>query len=220
LWLPDDAQPLATPRFVAARLFPRILGRPAPVSGLRLGLPEPLPDLHGIGLINAYLPYYLIEGFGFAQERVAGRLSQAVVIQTVLMVLAGLISGKLSDVMQRRKVFVFAGGLFYAAGLCLVALAPNYQSLLIGYGRRRHRPWRLFRHRSRAGHRCVAFRPQDSAKDLGLLNVANTLPQSLTPALGSFVLLQTGGNYPVLFVLAAISALLSSLAITPLRSVR
>ena len=63
-------------------------------------------------------------------------------------------------------------------------------------------------------------RPHASGKDLGFLNVANTLPQSLTPALGSFVLLATGGNYPVLFVLAGVSAMLSSLAITPLRTVR
>jgi hypothetical protein len=63
-------------------------------------------------------------------------------------------------------------------------------------------------------------RPHASGKDLGLLNVANTLPQSFTPALGALILQGSGGNYSLLFVLAGCSALLSSLAILPLRSVR
>jgi hypothetical protein len=63
-------------------------------------------------------------------------------------------------------------------------------------------------------------RPFSSAKDLGLLNVANTLPQCITPALGALMLPRAGGDYATLFVLAGCSALLSSLAILPLRSVR
>ena len=220
LWLPDDAQPLATPGLSLRDSFRGFWVDPRQYPDFGWACLSRFLISMGSAFINAYLPYYLIEGFGFAQERVAGRLSQAVVIQTVLMVLAGLISGKLSDVMQRRKVFVFAGGLFYAAGLCLVALAPNYQSLLIGMAVAGIGHGAYFGTDLALVTGVLRSRPQDSAKDLGLLNVANTLPQSLTPALGSFVLLQTGGNYPVLFVLAAISALLSSLAITPLRSVR
>ncbi len=63
-------------------------------------------------------------------------------------------------------------------------------------------------------------RPFASGKDLGLLNVANTLPQSITPMLGLLLLPGAGGDYVLLFVLASCSALLSSLAILPLRSVR
>ena len=63
-------------------------------------------------------------------------------------------------------------------------------------------------------------RPHASGKDLGLLNVANTLPQSFTPALGSLILAASGGDYSALFVVAGCAALLSSLAILPLRTVR
>jgi hypothetical protein len=63
-------------------------------------------------------------------------------------------------------------------------------------------------------------RPQASAKDLGLLNTANTLPQSLTPMLGAWLLPAAAGDYATLYVVAGCLALLSSLAILPLRSVR
>ena len=219
-WLPDDAQPSTPSKFSLREALRGFWVDPRQHPDFGWACLSRFLIAMGSSFITAYLPYYLIEGFGITQELVADQLSQAVVIQTVMMVLAGLISGKLSDLVQRRKVFVFTGGLFYGAGLCLVALAPNYQSLLIGMAIAGIGHGAYFGTDLALVTGVLRSRPQDSAKDLGLLNVANTLPQSLTPALGSFVLLETGGNYPVLFVLAGISALLSSLAITPLRTVR
>jgi MFS family permease len=174
----------------------------------------------GAAFITVHMPYYLIEGFGYAEELVAGRLSQAVVIQTTMMVLAGLASGKLSDVVKRRKIFVFAGGLLYAGGLWLIAAAPNYESFVTGLAITGIGHGAYFGTDLALVTGVLRSRPQESGKDLGLLNVANTLPQTMIPALGSFVLLETGGNYALLFVLAGVAALLSSLAIMPLRSVR
>ena len=76
--------------------------------------------------------------------------------------------------------------------------------------------------------RKLDYHPNPSARGLsgarsyliGLLNVANTLPQSITPALGAFLMPGVGGSYATLFVIAGSFALLSSLAILPLRSVR
>jgi MFS family permease len=220
LWLPDDAQPPPSSPFSLRDSLRGFWVDPRQYPDFGWACLSRFLIAMGSAFVTTYLPYYLIEGFGIAQERVADHLSQAVVIQTVMMVLAGLVSGKLSDVVQRRKVFVFAGGLFYAAGLCLVALAPNYQSLVIGMAIAGIGHGAYFGTDLALVTGVLRSRPHASGKDLGFLNVANTLPQSLTPALGSFVLLATGGNYPVLFVLAGVSALLSSLAITPLRTVR
>ena len=174
----------------------------------------------GGAFITTYQPYYLIDNLGFGVAEVAGRVSHAVVIQTALMIVFGLLSGRLSDLVQRRKVFVFTGGVLYALGLWLIASANGYTTFFAGMAT------------VGAGHGIyfgtdlalvtgvLRSRPHASAKDLGLLNVANTLPQGITPLLGAWLLPGAGGDYATLYVVAGCSALLSSLAILPLRTVR
>ncbi|HUQ10953.1 MAG TPA: MFS transporter [Steroidobacteraceae bacterium] len=174
----------------------------------------------GGALITAYQPYYLIENLGFADAEVAGRVSQAVVVQTLVMVVFGLISGKLSDLIRRRKVFVIAGGVLYAAGLWLIASAGSYAAFVAGMAIMGMGHGMYFGTDLALVTGVLRSRPHASGNDLGLLNVANTLPQSFTAALGSLILQSSGGNYTLLFMLAGCSALLSSVAILPLRSVR
>jgi MFS family permease len=63
-------------------------------------------------------------------------------------------------------------------------------------------------------------RQRDAAKDLGILNITNALPQSVAPLLGPAILALGGGDYAWLFVAAGAIALAGSLAILPLRRVR
>jgi hypothetical protein len=63
-------------------------------------------------------------------------------------------------------------------------------------------------------------RELDAAKDLGIFNMANALPQAVAPALGPLILLLSGGDYRWLFIAAGAVALSSSVAIMPLRGVR
>jgi MFS family permease len=142
------------------------------------------------------------------------------VIQTALMMVVGLLSGKLSDVTQRRKVFVFAGGALYAAGLWLIAGAHSWDHFVAGMAIVGIGHGMYFGTDLALVTGVLRSRPFASGKDLGLLNVANTLPQCITPALGVFLLPHAGGDYAMLFVVAGCSAFLSSLAILPLRSVR
>ena len=174
----------------------------------------------GSAAISAYQPYYLIEDLGFDDAEIAGRVSQAVLVQTVLMVVFGLASGKLSDLMQRRKIFVISGGALYGAGLLLIASAGSYDIFIAGMAIMGIGHGMYFGTDLALVTGVLRSRPHASGKDLGLLNVANTLPQSFTPALGALLLQSSGGGYSVLFVIAGCFALLSSLAILPLRSVR
>jgi hypothetical protein len=60
-----------------------------------------------------------------------------------------------------------------------------------------------------------------AAKDLGVLNVASVLPQSLGPAIAPLFLgLGTGHNYPALFLAGTAFAVMSALTIVPIRGVR
>ncbi len=172
----------------------------------------------GSASIITYQPYYLIEGLGFDDADIAERVSQAVLIQTVLMVVFGLASGRLSDLTQRRKAFVFTGGALYGAGLCLIAFADSYDAFIAGMATVGIGHGIFFGTDLALVTGVLRSRPHASGKDLGLLNVANTLPQCFTPALGSLVL--QGYDYTTLFVIGACCAFLSSLAILPLRSVR
>jgi MFS family permease len=65
-----------------------------------------------------------------------------------------------------------------------------------------------------------------ASKDLGVLNVANSLPQSLAPAIAPIFLaipLLAGGkgdNYTALYFVAALFSIAGALAILPVKSVR
>lgn len=174
----------------------------------------------GGAFITTYQPYYLIENLGFPDTEVAGRLSHAVVVQTALMVVFGLVSGKLSDLVRRRKAFVFTGGALYGAGLWLIAGAGSYDAFVAGMAIMGIGHGMYFGTDLALVTDVLRSRPHASGMDLGLLNVANTLPQSFTPALGALILQGSGGNYTTLFLIAGCAALMSSLAILPLRSVR
>ena len=58
---------------------------------------------------------------------------------------------------------------------------------------------------------------RDAAKDLGLFNIANALPQSIAPVLASLILVGTSGSYPAVFAAAGMVALFSAAAIAPVK---
>ena len=61
--------------------------------------------------------------------------------------------------------------------------------------------------------------PHTRGKDLGIMNIATTVPQAMSPLLGAFVVAALVG-FQGLFVLSAVVALLGALAVLPIRSVR
>ena len=61
---------------------------------------------------------------------------------------------------------------------------------------------------------------KDAGKDLGVINLANTLPQALAPVLALYVLGPAHVNYHALYLVAAGLAMAGGLAILPIRGVR
>jgi MFS family permease len=130
---------------------------------------------------------------------------------------ASLLAGRLSDLIGRRKPFVIGAALTYAAGAALIAMADSYALFLggmaisgIGLGAYLGVDFAL-------ATDALPNRERDAAKDLGLFNVASTLPQVIAPALALRILALTHENYPGVFVAACIVALLSAAAIVPVR---
>ena len=64
--------------------------------------------------------------------------------------------------------------------------------------------------------------PERPGKDLGVINIANSLPQSLAPAFGLFLLgVGAGGdNYTALLWGAGIISLVGAAVVLPIKKVR
>jgi MFS family permease len=63
--------------------------------------------------------------------------------------------------------------------------------------------------------------PEDNAKDLGVFNIANAMPQTVAPFLGAILLtIGAGKNYNLLYITAAVLTFVGALAIIPVKKVK
>ena len=113
-----------------------------------------------------------------------------------------------------------SGAIVYALGLWSIALADSYPMFLaamaatgIGHGL-------YFAVDLALVTEVLPDRERDAAKDLGILNITNALPQSVAPALAPIILATNGGDYASLFIAAGAIALAGAFAILPLKRVR
>ena len=60
---------------------------------------------------------------------------------------------------------------------------------------------------------------EDSGRDLGVINIAASLPQVFSPAIAG-ALVSTALGYPGLYLLSAVATLVGALAVGRIRSVR
>ncbi len=139
-------------------------------------------------------------------------------------VVSSTVGGRLSDRIGRRKPFVFAAAVLYAASMVLFVAAREPRDFVVamaaagvGYG--------LYLSTDLALVTAVLPDAEAAAaKDMGVFNIANALPQSLSPAVAPLILAvgATAGekNWTALFVAAAVVILGGALAILPVRSVR
>ncbi|KQO96612.1 hypothetical protein ASF30_15940 [Leifsonia sp. Leaf264] len=132
--------------------------------------------------------------------------------------LSTLVSGPLSDRIGRRKVFVFASSILVGAALIVPMVSPTVGG------------WFLFTILSGLGF--GAFQAVDTAlmsevlpskdsfaKDLGVVNIAATLPQTLAPAVAGAIVLAFGG-YIALFPVGIALSILGAFAVWFIKAVR
>jgi MFS family permease len=170
---------------------------------------------------HTYKVYFLTDRIGIAPAEVAGYVFLITSIGAGLTVVLTPLSGWLSDRTGRVKPFVFLPALIMSLGLAIIsmsnALAPFIVGMImvgIGAG--------VFAAVDLA--LCVAVLPDrsDAAKDMGVIQVANSLPQSLAPALAPLFLSIGGGgnNYSAVYLAATVFGIIGALAILPVRKTR
>jgi MFS family permease len=174
----------------------------------------------GTAFLTTYQSLYLMDELGFAEEQVPTLIFKGMLVQAVAIVIASLAAGRVSDALGRRKIFVLTSAAVYSAGLWTIAAADAYSTYLIGMALTGIGQGVFFAVDLALIARILPNRELNAAKDLGMFNVANTLPQTLVPMLGASILWMGGNDYTWLFVVAGTVAFLSALAIAPLREVR
>ncbi|MFG2669191.1 MFS transporter [Streptomyces sp. DT20] len=175
----------------------------------------------GISAVTTYQVYFLEDRLGYSEDEVTGKMFLGTIIMVLMSVAGSVAGGFLSDRVGRRKPFVLGAAILIGVGLLLLAVAHSYALFLIalfffGIGQG------LYMAVDLALAAAVLPDPATSAKDMGVLNVANALPQSLVPIVAPAVLAIGGGNenYTALFLLGGICAALGATAIQFVRAVR
>jgi MFS family permease len=133
-------------------------------------------------------------------------------------ILASVVGGVVSDRLQRRKPFVMISGMVMAVGLLLYAFFPTWSMVLIGtffmgagFG--------VYQAVDLALASQVLPAAADRGKDIGIINAAIFVPMILSPLVAG-ITLSLLHSYLALFALLAVVALIASVLIVPIKSVR
>ena len=163
-----------------------------------------------------YLLYFLQDAVHY--QKAAQGVTTFQVILTGTLLIASVISGFLSDKLQRRKIFVMGASLVIVLAFLILAFFQTWPAvevaaavLGIGFGAYLGVDIALI----------TQVLPSASArgKDLGVINIANALPQVVGSAVAALVI-NSFHSYTLLFVFAAILASLGAVLIQRIKSVR
>ncbi|MFD7425690.1 MFS transporter [Streptomyces sp. NPDC059818] len=169
----------------------------------------------GNALGTLYLFYFLADAVHYGDPGTGVLI--LTVIYTLCAALTAIPAGALSDRIGRRKVFVVLCSLVMAAAAVLLSLLHTWPSAIIaaavlgaGYG--------IYLAVDQALVTQVLPEATDRAKDLGVINIANSGPQVLAPALAAPIITHLGG-YTGLYTTAALVILIGGLLVNRIRSV-
>lgn len=171
----------------------------------------------GNALLLLYLLYYLTDAVKLTDDEAEDAVFLLTAVYGVCTVVTAFLGGLWSDRVAKRKVFVIWSGLIAAAALLLIALVHTWASAVvgsivlgIGFGAYTAVDFALITQ--------VLPSAGDRAKDLGVINIASTLPQVLAPVLAAGVL-ALGLGYGTLYALAAAVSVLGSILVLRITSV-
>jgi MFS family permease len=169
----------------------------------------------GNSIAIVYLLYFLQDAVGYADPDGGVFVLTAVYAATLLSTV--VVSGIWSDRVGRRRGFVCWAGIVMAVAALLLAAVPTFPGALVaaavlglGFGVYTSVDFALMTE--------VLPKAGDRGKDLGVINVANALPQVLAPVIAAPVVTYLGG-YPVLYGLAAAVGVAGAVLVYRIRSV-
>jgi MFS family permease len=169
----------------------------------------------GNALGTLYLLYFLTDKVRYHNPD-AGLLI-LILIYTVGLVSTTVIAGRRSDRSGRRKPYVVVSGVVMTVAALMLAVWPQWPVVMAaaavlggGYG--------IYLAVDAALITQVLPSAGGRAKDLGLINIANSAPQVLAPAIAAPIVSSLGG-YPVLYVLTGAVTIAGGVFVYRIRSV-
>jgi MFS family permease len=175
------------------------------------------------GFLFLYLQNIIQYSTLFPGREVKDGIATIQILSTLLLVPSTVLFGVLSDRLRRRKIFVKAAVGIVAAGLITIAFFPTWNIVLggcaaigIGFG--------AYMSADVAMITQVLPSAASRGKDLGIINIANTLPQSFAPAIGAMLInffgTTSSTGYTVLFCLGALVSLSAAALVHSIKGVR
>ncbi len=173
-------------------------------------------------IIGGYMLFYLADHARYAEQfpgsSVESGLARLIAISTGLVVIAGFVGGLVSDGLGRRKPFILLAAIILAAGLLVFSVWPNWPGPLVGYvlygiG------FGLYATVDVALVTQVLPSRRHTARDLGVMNLTNTLPAAIAPLVALAALGPDRQNWPTLMVTAAAIAVLGGICVLGVRRV-
>lgn len=169
----------------------------------------------GNHMVTLYLLFFLRDAVGFKDPAFGVLvLTGSYAIMTLI---TSVIGGRLSDRTGKRKPLVIASSAIIALAALIMAFAPTWTGAIIGaavlgigYGAYLAVDFALITQ--------VLPSSLSRGKDLGVFNVANSLPQVIAPVI-AFPLVAYLGGYVTLYVAAALIGLLGAVLVVRIKGV-
>jgi MFS family permease len=176
----------------------------------------------GNAMATLYLLYFLTDAVGYERlfpgERAGDGLLILILVYTATVVLTTVVAGVVSDRLGRRRALVTVSGLISTVPAVMLAFWPLWPVALVaaailgvGFG--------VYLSVDNALVTQVLPAAGGRAKDLGVINIANSGPQVLGPAIAGPIVAGFGG-YPALYLTSGALVLLGASLVWRIRSVR
>lgn len=143
------------------------------------------------------------------------------IVLTVTTVVTALVVGRISDRIQRRKLFVIISAIILAVGHIIAAMSGSFSMFVIAIGIAGLANGVYVAVDAALIAEVLPSRA-DVAKDMGVLHLANVLPQTLVPVTAPLFLAIGSGkdNYPALFIGGAIIGIIGAVINQFIKSVK
>jgi MFS family permease len=170
-----------------------------------------------IVMLSTFQLFTLTDYLGLPLAKAGGVIGLATLIFGLLAAIAVLISGPLSDRLQRTKPFVIGAPLLIGVALIPLLIGPSVTAYLIFYAVTGI-AFGTYISVDQALMVAVLPNPETAARDLGFLSVGQTLPGVIAPVVGGALVIALG--YESIFIASLVAAVLAAAVIFGIRSVR
>ena len=169
----------------------------------------------GNHLVTLYLLFFLSDAVGLQNPEFGVLVLTG--IYAVLTLITAVIGGRWTDKVGKRKPFVIASSVIIAMAALILAFFPTWSGAMtgaavlgVGYGVYLAVDFALLTQ--------VLPSAASRGKDMGVINVANSLPQVIAPII-AWPLVTILGGYVTLYVVAAVIGLLGAVFVVKIKGV-